>query len=159
MSLPKQKTIEYQPAEYIQRGPNALNRIMRVHFEEFSQKYSEKYDTKHGILRLERIQDFTDGFIVCGDYTKGIARIKCTNSVCGHEIMRPFSCKCFYFCPSCSQKRAILFGEHISDEVLLRLPHRHFVFAFPKMLRPYFRQCTENGTSFGRAASQLQFEG
>ena len=38
-----------------------------------------------------------------------------------------------------SQKRSILFGEHISNEVLLQLPHRHFVFAFPKMLRPYFR--------------------
>ena len=61
--------------------------------------------------------------------------------------MRPFSCKRFYLCPSCHQKRAILFGEHISDEVLLLLPHRrpkevpvvHFVFSFPKMLRPYFR--------------------
>ncbi len=45
----------------------------------------------------------------------------------------------FYLCPSCSQKRALLFGEYISNEVLLTLPHRHFVFTFPKMLRVYFR--------------------
>ena len=69
----------------------------------------------------------------------GIARIECSNTKCDHLIMRPFSCKKFYLCPTCHQKRAILFGEHVSNEVLLRLPHRHFVFAFPKMLRPYFR--------------------
>ena len=145
----------YQPAEYIstqfdpalykshstgiQRSPNALKSIFQNHLPAFSEKYSQSFGTEHGRLRLERIEHFTESFITCGDYTKGIARIQCTNPECKHEIFRPFSCKRFYLCPSCSQKRAILFGEHISDEVLLRLPHRHFVFAFPKMLRPYFR--------------------
>jgi len=33
----------------------------------------------------------------------------------------------------------IRFAEHLTDEVLLRLPHRQFVFTIPKALRPYFR--------------------
>ena len=32
-----------------------------------------------------------------------------------------------------------MFGEHLIDEVLLNLPHRQFVFAFPKALRVFFR--------------------
>ena len=38
----------------------------------------------------------------------------------------------------CSQKRTLLFSEHMKDRLLLALPHRQFVFAFPKLLRPYF---------------------
>ena len=50
---------------------------------------------------------------------------------------RPFSCKSFYLCPSCSRKRTILFAEHLTKEVLLKLPHRQFVFTMPKALRPF----------------------
>ena len=60
----------------------------------------------------------------CGDYLQGIARIRCTNPECGHDYFRPFSCKGFYLCPSCGQKRTLLFGEHLTNEVLLNLPHR-----------------------------------
>jgi len=56
-----------------------------------------------------------------------------------HDYFRPFSCKGFYLCPSCSRKRTILFAEHLVNDVLLRLPHRQFVFTIPKMLRPFFR--------------------
>ena len=52
---------------------------------------------------------------------------------------RPFSCKGFYLCPSCSQKRTLLFSEHLTNKVLLELPHRRFVFTMPKALRPFFR--------------------
>ena len=78
-------------------------------------------------------------FSTCGDYLQGVARIRCTNPNCGHDYFRPFSCKGFYLCPSCSRKRTILFAEHLTNEVLLRLPHRQFVFTLPKMLRPFFR--------------------
>jgi hypothetical protein len=57
----------------------------------------------------------------------------------GHDYYRPFSCKGFYLCPSCSRKRTILFAEHLTNEVLLKLPHRQFVFTMPKALRPFFR--------------------
>jgi hypothetical protein len=137
MPLAQLQTCE--PAEYIQRSPNLLKAILQKHFQSFAEKFSEKYNTEYGKIRLERFTSFKDSLISCGDCTKGIARIQCSNPNCRHEFFLPFSCKKFYFCPSCSQKRSILFGEHISDEVLLRLPHRHFVFAFPKMLRLFFR--------------------
>ena len=79
------------------------------------------------------------GFRTCGDYRLGVARIRCTNPACGHDYFRPFSCKGFYLCPSCSQKRTLLFAEHLANEVLLDLPDRQFVFTMPKALRPFFR--------------------
>ena len=78
-------------------------------------------------------------FLCCGDYTKGIARIKYTNPDCKSEYFRPFSCKVFHLCPSCSQKRTLLFGEYMNERLLLRLPHRQIVFTFPKVLRAFFR--------------------
>ena len=69
----------------------------------------------------------------------GVARIRCTNSECGHDYFRPFSCKGFYLCPSCSQKRTLLLSEYLSERLLLRLPHRQFVFSFPKALRVFFK--------------------
>ena len=64
---------------------------------------------------------------------------KCTNPHCGYEYFRPFSCKSWYLCPSCNQKRLLLFSEHLSENVLLKLPHRQFVFTLPKLLRVYFK--------------------
>jgi hypothetical protein len=79
-------------------------------------------------------------FILRGDYTQGAARIQRTNPDCKYEYFRPFSCKSFYFCPSCSQKRTLLFSEYMNERLLLALPHRQFVFTFPEHLRSYFRQ-------------------
>ena len=56
-----------------------------------------------------------------------------------NENARPFSCKVFYLCPSCSQKRTLLFGEYMNERLLLVLPHRQMVFTFPKVLRVFFR--------------------
>ena len=66
-------------------------------------------------------------FCTCGDYLHGVARIRCTNPNCGHDYFRPFSCKGFYLCPSCSQERTLLFAEHRTDEVLLDVPHRQLL--------------------------------
>lgn len=54
-------------------------------------------------------------------------------------ILRPFSCKQWYLCPSCHQKRVLLLSEHLCDEVLLKLPHSQFVFTIPKFLRAFFK--------------------
>jgi len=37
-----------------------------------------------------------------------------------------------------SSEKNVFFGEQIAHDVLLRLPHRQFVFTIPKCLRPYF---------------------
>ena len=68
---------------------------------------------------------------------EGIARIQCINPDCKADYFRPFSCKLFHLCPS--QKRTLLFGEHINERLLLLLPHRQIVFPFPKVLRVFFR--------------------
>ncbi len=124
---------------YVPRGRNELHTIFERHFDDFCEQYDEKYASKYGMFRLERIQQIGEKFSTCGDYLQGVARIRCTNPECGNDYFRPFSCKGFYLCPSCSQKRTLLFAEHITNEVLLDLPHRQFVFTMPKALRPYFR--------------------
>ena len=78
-------------------------------------------------------------FLDCGDYAKGITRIKCTNPDCKSEFFRPFSCKIFHLCPSCSQKRTLLFGEYANQRPLLRLPHRQIVFTFPPSVRSFWK--------------------
>jgi hypothetical protein len=125
--------------QYVPRGRNELHRIFGRHFADFCDRYDEKYAATYGRYRLERIQQLGERFCTCGDYLLGVARIRCTNPECGHDYFRPFSCKGFYLCPSCSRKRTILFAEHLTNEVLLKLPHRQFVFTLPKALRPFFR--------------------
>jgi len=72
----------------------------------------------------------------CGILHNGFARVKCEE--CGHEFLLAFSCKRRHFCPSCHQKRVVEFGEWLCEEVLKDVPHRHFVFSIPKILRRYF---------------------
>jgi len=124
----------YQPRE-----KNVIQKILQDHFGAFEESYDDKYSERYGKYRIIHIKETVERFVECGDYSKGIARIKCTNTHCGHEYFRPFSCKSWYLCPSCNQKRLLLFSEHLSENVLLRLPHRQFVFTVPKLLRPYFK--------------------
>ncbi|MFH1081440.1 MAG: transposase [Pseudomonadota bacterium] len=61
--------------------------------------------------------------------------MKCKD--CSHEYLLAFSCKRRHFCPSCHQKRVVEFGEWLCMDVLKKVPHRHFVFSIPKILRRY----------------------
>ncbi|MBW8003138.1 MAG: hypothetical protein FVQ80_14145 [Planctomycetes bacterium] len=77
---------------------------------------------------------------------RGVKPKPCTNPECKEEFFRPFShwrgsttCKGFHLCPSCSQKRTLLFAEYVSHDLLLRLPHRLITISLPKMLRVFFR--------------------
>ena len=114
--------------KYVPRGRNELHRIFERHFVDFCNIYEERYAQTYGLFRLERIQRLGERFTICGDYLQGVARVRCTNPECGQDCFRPFSCKGFYLCPSCSRKRTLLFAEHLTEEVLLNLPHRQFVF-------------------------------
>ena len=113
--------------------------IMKNHFQEFENCYEEKYADKYGKFSIIRIKEAVLEFLDCGDYSKGIARIRCTNPECGYDYFRPFSCKAWYLCSSCHQKRILLFSEHMANDVLLRLPHRQYVWTIPKALRVYFK--------------------
>jgi len=135
------------PGTYRQRGTSSLQRLFRTHFPELYAGYEHTYASRLGRFRLQRISSAVERFLGCGDYTKGIARIQCTNPECKADYFRPFSCKVFYplggqphrLCPSCSQKRTLLFGEYMNEKLLLVLLHRQMVFTFPKALRVFFR--------------------
>ena len=99
------------PSVYIPRDRNVIYHIFHDHFYNFIDHYEDKYAQKYGAYRLDRITEVVNKFLECGDYTQALARIVCTNPDCDYEYFRPFSCKSFGFCPSCTQKRSLLFGE------------------------------------------------
>jgi Zn finger protein HypA/HybF involved in hydrogenase expression len=89
-----------------------------------------------GFLR-PTIPDVVHKFLDCGDLEHGFARVRCDH--CKHEYLLAFSCKGRWFCPSCHQKKVQLFGALLTETILFPVPHRHFTFGIPKMLRTYFR--------------------
>ncbi len=125
-------------ALYKPRKPKTspLYQSISGHFSEFESVYEERYQKRYGVLR-DVVREVVYKYLGCGDLKKGFARIKCKS--CHHEILLAFSCKGRYFCPSCHQKRVLMFGEWITEEILYALPHRQYVFTVPKMLRPHFR--------------------
>jgi len=128
------------PGTYRQRRVSSLQRLFRAHFPQFVARYEDEFAKRLGKFRLERITKEVERFLGCGDYSRGIARIQCTNPDCRLEYFRPFSCSVFHLCPSCSQKRTLLLGEYMNEQLLLRLPHKQFVFTLPKVLRVFFRK-------------------
>ena len=48
------------------------------------------------------------------------------------------NCKTRYFCPSCHQKRVLLYGEWVEENVLAPVPHRQYVFTLPRLVRHIF---------------------
>jgi hypothetical protein len=107
---------------YRLRGTSSLQRLFRAYFSELLVRYDSEFARQLGKFRLQRISKAVELFLACGDYRRGIARIKCTNRDCGLEYFRPFSCSVFHLCPSCSQKRTLLLGEYMNEQLPLRLP-------------------------------------
>ena len=74
----------------------------------------------------------------CGDLASGFLRVQCPD--CDHHYLIPFTCKRRGCCPSCHQRRALDTATFIRDEVCLPVPHRHWVFTVPRILRNVFRK-------------------
>ena len=123
---------------YRPRRPKAspLWQCLYDHFDAFLDAYNERYQPRLGFLR-PIIPEVVNKFLDCGDLERGFARIRCDH--CHHEYLLAFSCKGRWFCPSCHQKKVQLFGALVTETILFPVPHRHFTFALPKMLRVYFR--------------------
>ena len=152
-------------SRYVPRGRNQLHEIFARHFDEFCNQYKDRHAKNYGHFRSERIEHVGRRCCDCGDYLQGVARIRCTNPDCRQNArgvlqttFRPFSCKGRYLCPSCSQKRTLLFAEHLTDEVLLDLPHRQFVLTLPKALRTLFRHDRRLFSSVSRLIFALMAE-
>jgi hypothetical protein len=114
----------------------ALYHLVEDHFDELERVCDERYEREHGFWRpvFRRV---VEQFLDCGDLRCGFARLWC--ATCRKELLLPYSCRRRCFCPSCHQKRALLFAEHVDQEVLDDLPVRQYVVIIPKMLRLCFK--------------------
>ena len=123
---------------YRRRDPEAspFYKLVTDHFDEFERVYPERYGMRFGFWRPV-IRSAIDSFLECGDLRKGFARVRCPD--CGEQFFVAFSCKQRGCCPSCDQKRALVLGHRLINEVLADVPHRQWVFTIPKRLRVYFR--------------------
>ena len=61
---------------YRPRGVNDLQILFQKHFQRIAEHYESKYAIIYGRFRIERITEVVEKFIVCGDYSRGIARIQ-----------------------------------------------------------------------------------
>ena len=113
-----------------------LHTILSGHYDEFRKVYDERYREKYGPLR--KVVDTTVQKILhCANPKDGFAHLRCRG--CGCEYVVPFSCKT-RVCPSCGQKRLLLWCQWLFEKVLFRLRHRHWCFTIPVCIRPIFRR-------------------
>ena len=122
----------YRPRQF---DASPLFRIVHKHFDEFREQYHLHYSEKFGQLR-EIITHTVNRFLLCGDPREGIARYECKS--CGESVFVPFSCKTRLFCPSCHEKKILLWIDEIQSRLLIDVPHRFWTFSVPKRLRYYF---------------------
>ena len=126
-----------------------LWQCLHAHFADYLNHYKEKHEKNHGYLR-PIVEEVVNKYLECGDLSKGFARVVCKK--CRREYLLAFSCRGRWFCPSCHQKKVLLFGENITDNIAYPLPHRQYVFSIPIMLRVYFKHDREMLTKLCRQA-------
>jgi ribosomal protein S27E len=131
--LPDKPVGVYRPRQALESD---LHHLIREHFDEFRNVYHERFARTHGFWR-PIFDKAVREFLKCGDLRHGFARVRCPD--CRHEFLVAFSCKQRCICPSCDQKRTVLFGLHVAEDVCLPVPHRQFVWTVPKRLRTFFR--------------------
>jgi hypothetical protein len=73
---------------YRPRGINDLQILFKKHFQCIAEQYERKHAVIYGRFRIERITEVVEKFILCGDYSKGVARIQCSNPDCKLEYFR-----------------------------------------------------------------------
>jgi hypothetical protein len=131
--------VETAPAPvYEQRDPRAssLYALVEDYYEEFERVYDGRYQQQYGRWRPV-IGEVMRKYLECGDLHRGFARLGCGG--CRYQAILAYSCKCRLFCPSCQQKRVLLFAEWLDTHILEQVSHAQFVFTIPKLLRPIFK--------------------
>ncbi len=113
-----------------------LYRALVHHLDRFLQVYEERFERTHGRLR-RCVERAAHRYLDCGIFAQGAARVHCEE--CGHDYLVAFSCKQRCLCPSCHQKRELLWAEWAEEELLAEVPHRQVVLTIPKRLRIFFR--------------------
>ncbi|MGB0333962.1 MAG: IS91 family transposase [Opitutales bacterium] len=108
-----------------------------LHSRAFQRSITPRGSNNLGSLDTSRETALHDS-LRCGDLANGVLRVHCPD--CGHHYLLPFTCKRRGCCPSCHQRRALDTATFIRDEVCLPVPHRHWVFTLPRILRNVFRK-------------------
>ena len=124
--------------QFAQRLPRAssLYALVEDYCEEFERVYDDRYQQQYGRWRPV-IGEVMRKYLECGDLHRGFARLGCDG--CRYQAILAYSCKCRLFCPSCQQKRVLLFAEWLDTHILEQVSHAQFVFTIPKLLRPIFK--------------------
>ena len=127
------------PPQYCPRHPerSAFYRLFETHVDSYVRAYEERFEPRSGPLRPVVVRS-VDDFLSCGRLQGGFARIRCTK--CHKEHLLAFSCRTRNFCSSCQAKRSVLFAEKLTAEILAPVPHRHWTFSIPRVLRGLFER-------------------
>ena len=122
------------PAAYKPRHPERTEfyKLFETHFDCYVHAYEERFEPRSGPLRPVVVRSVED-FLGCGRLEGGFARVRCPK--CHAEHLVAFSCRTRNFCSSCQAKRAVLFAEKLTTEILAPVPHRHWTFSIPRVLR------------------------
>jgi len=110
--------------------------LVEDYYEEFERVYDDRYQQQYGPWRPV-IGEVLRKYLECGDLHRGFARLGCGG--CRYQAILAYSCKCRLFCPSCQQKRVLLFAEWLDTHILEPVSHAQYVFTIPKLLRPIFK--------------------
>ena len=106
--------------------------LLEQNFDDYVYAHEERFEHKSGPLRPV-VRSTVEAFLDCGLLYGGFARIRCPS--CHDEHLLAFSCQKRNFCPSCQAKRSLLFAEKLQEKILQPVPHRHYAFSIPKVLR------------------------
>jgi hypothetical protein len=88
------------PGIYRARDTSSLQGLFRTHLPELLGRCDAEFAARLGKYRQQRNVKAVERFVECGDYTKGIARVKRTSAKCKSEYFRPLCSKVFHFCPA-----------------------------------------------------------
>jgi|TARA_B110000037_G_scaffold223100_1_gene302106 hypothetical protein len=120
-----------------QARASALWQCLHTALPDFLRHYAERHASTLGPLLPER-QAALERFLRCGDLSQGFLRVRCED--CDHEYLVPYTCKQRGICPTCHQRRSVDLSATIATEICAPVPHRHWVFTIPQLLRPVFRR-------------------
>ena len=133
------KSTQIKTGIYRPRDPRntALYKLIEDYFEDFCDIYEQRYETKAGPLRAI-VNEVIEKYLDCGLLHNGFCRVYCKD--CKHEFLVAYSCKSRYFCPSCHQKRVLLWSDWVLEDLLDDVSHRQLVFTIPRVLRNAFHR-------------------
>ena len=130
-------------------------KIVFHYYEEYEKVYPERFEKEYGYLR-KRVIEVIYKFLDCGILEHGMARVYCKK--CGHDYFIAFSCKTRFLCPSCTQKRKLVWTDWVNNKVLRNTDHRHWIFTIPRVLRKLFYKDRSLLAQLANCAKETLFE-